>query len=459
MRKEHCGGVILSLFYGLFFFFFQSNAEGFSSGKEVRQAIDKQHLFILTPYPRDFTQAFRRAFERRHPLIELDIEKSKTGAAIKRLKNVDDSNRVDLLWASSVDAFELLKAKGALQPYQSAVQGLTKAVSEMQLNDPEGYYTGFALSGYGMMYNQPYLRVNELPIPKDWSDLTAPAFYNHVVMSAPARSGTTHIIAESILQTYGWVEGWRILKGIGANLQEVSKKSYGVPVAVREGKAGVGLVIDYYGLTSKASNYPVDFTYPTKATLAPACVAIVKNAPHPDAARTFIDFILSPDGQRELLNKDIRRLPIRSEIYDGAPGDYPNPYTDKALQNSVALDTSISTRRYHLINALFENLITYHLDDLKAAQQAINVLEQQLQKKGDHQQRALLTAAKEMLYWLPVDEASAEDADFAAKFTTTRKKKDAKLRGEQQSIEREWNEKISVRYQRALELARQGLGH
>jgi len=69
-------------------------------------------------------------------------------------------------------------------------------------------------------------------------------------------------------------------------------------------------VIDFFGLSSKASGFPVDFVYPKVTTLVPANVGVINNAPHPQAARAFIDFLLSDEGQTILLDKKIMRLPV-----------------------------------------------------------------------------------------------------------------------------------------------------
>ena len=47
----------------------------------------------------------------------------------------------------------------------------------------------------------------ELPAPREWTDLARPEYYGHLVISAPSRSGTTHLTVEVILQAYGWEKG------------------------------------------------------------------------------------------------------------------------------------------------------------------------------------------------------------------------------------------------------------
>ena len=110
------------------------------------------------------------------------------------------------MWASAPDAFEVLKKNSLLQKYAPKAAGLATKVGAYPINDPEGFYVGFAASGYGIMYNTRYLRANNLPAPKEWDDLKKPIYFGHVGISAPSRSGTTHLTVETILQGEGWDE-------------------------------------------------------------------------------------------------------------------------------------------------------------------------------------------------------------------------------------------------------------
>ena len=190
---------------------------------------------------------------------------------------------------------------------------------------PTGFYLGFAASGYGIMYNTRYLRANNLPAPKEWDDLKKPIYFGHVGISAPSRSGTTHLTVETILQGEGWDKGWASLLEIGGNLAQVSDRSFGVPEAVNSGQYGIGIVIDFFGLSAKASKFPVEFVYPTVTAIVPANVGIIANARNPKAAEAFVEFLLSDEGQQILLDPKIQRLPVRPATYDKAPAGLSQP--------------------------------------------------------------------------------------------------------------------------------------
>ena len=334
------------------------------------QALEDK-LVIVTSFPSDLTSVFKAAFETNHPGVAVEILNKKTTAGIKYLQETAANNTSDLFWASAPDAFEVLKDDGLLQKYQSQATGIPDQVGAFPINDPDGYYKGFAAAGYGIMWNTRYLKAKKLPAPAEWADLKQPVYYGHVGMSAPSRSGTTHLTVETILQGEGWEPGWATMKTIAGNFKTVTERSFGVPDGVNSGDFGVGIVIDFFGLSSKGSGFPVEFVYPTVTTLVPANIGIVAKAPHPEAAAAFIEFLLSVEGQELLLDPKIRRLPVNPATYAKAPEGFPNPFEDSSIGAAVKFDLALSKNRYNLVNSLFDVMITYRLEELNAATKAI----------------------------------------------------------------------------------------
>ncbi|MFM7979621.1 MAG: ABC transporter substrate-binding protein, partial [Candidatus Fonsibacter sp.] len=113
-------------------------------------------------------------------------------------------------------------------------------------------------------------------------------------------------------------------------------------------------------------------------------------------------------------------MPVNPETYSKAPKDYPNPYKDKSIGKAVNFDVNLSEKRYSVINALFDAMITYRLNDLKEAVAAINKAEIALAKKENAHSRLLIKEAKELVAKLPITEAQTNDPAFNAIFTKSR---------------------------------------
>jgi len=415
---------------------------------------------IVTSFPKDLSGKFKAAFEKKYPNIKVEIVGKKTTAGIKYIQETKSNNTTDLFWASAPDAFEVLKGDGLLQKYTSKAKGIPSKVGSYPVNDPDGFYTGFAAAGYGIMWNTRYLKANKLPAPKEWSDLTNPVYFGHVGMSAPSRSGTTHLTVETLLQGEGFDKGWALSKEMAANFKTVTARSFGVPDGVNSGDFGIGIVIDFFGLSSIGSGFPVDFVYPKVSTLVPANIGIINNAPNKKNAQLFIDFLLSTQGQETLLDPKIRRLPVNPDTYSKAPKGFPNPFKDKSIGAAVKFDVDLSKSRYNLINSMFDVMITYRLDELRDAMSAIYKAEAALKKKSNSKASALVKEARALIAKNPITEAKANEAEFNKIFKKKRKKaKDIeKYAGTRQAeVEAGWDKAVVANYSAAKQKAEQAL--
>lgn len=412
-----------------------------------------QSLVIVTSFPNDLTGTFKDAFEAENPDINVEILNKKTTAGVKYIQETANNNQTDLFWASAPDAFEVLKGDGLLQRYEVKAKGIPEKIGAYPINDPDGFYMGFAGAGYGIMWNTRYVKAKKLPEPKEWSDLAKPVYHNHVGMSAPSRSGTTHLTVETLLQGEGWDKGWAEWKRIAGNFKTVTERSFGVPDGVNSGQFGVGIVIDFFGLSSQGSGFPVEFVYPTVTTLVPANIGIVRKAPNVEAAGKFVEFLLSDAGQELLLDPKIRRLPVRESVYAKAPEGFPNPFENSSLGAAVKFDVLTSKNRYNLVNSLFDVMITYRLDDLRDATKAIQDASAALEGNSNAEAAALIAKAQALVDEVPIDEAQSLDPNFAAIFTKKRKKATDQIVGRQAEVEQRWDSMVKKNYAEAKELA------
>jgi ABC-type Fe3+ transport system substrate-binding protein len=418
-------------------------------------------LVIVTSYPKDLTGVFKKAFEAKNPGTVVEILQKKTSAGVKYIQETAQANASDLMWASAPDAFEVLKADGLLARYAPKTSGIPEKIGSYPINDPDGYYIGFAGSGYGIMWNTRYLDRKKIPVPREWEDLKMPVYHGHVGMSAPSRSGTTHLTVETVLQGDGWDKGWALWKEMAGNFKMVTERSFGVPEGVNSGDFGVGIVIDFFGFSSQATGFPVDFVYPTVTTLVPANIAIVKNAPHTRAAEAFIEFLLSVEGQELLLDPAIRRLPVNPDTYAKAPKDFPNPFKDQSIGAAVKFDVQLSKDRYNIVNSLFDVMITYRREDLVAAMQAIQAAEAALEGKTNAEAQELSAEARRLVVAMPLSEAEAKDNNYPGVFTSDvfkkRNKAGVKVPPRQAEVEEKWDAFTKKNYADAKEKAEQAL--
>ena len=413
-------------------------------------------VIIVTSFPKDLFEPYKKAFEAKYPDITVVVKSKKTSAALAYIRETASKPDSDIIWASAVDAFAVLKEEEFLTPHtlpKEIAKRIPAKIGPFPIHDPDGTYFGFALSGYGIMWNKPYLRAYKLKAPKEWTDLTTPIYHGHLAMSAPSRSGTTHLTVEAILQGYGWEKGWEIILNMGGNMAAITERSFGVPQGVINGEFGIGIVIDFFGLSAVASGYPVDFVYPSITPIVPANIGLIKGGPNPENAKKFIHFLLSEEGQLLLFDSKIGRLPVIPELYAKAPKGFPNPF--KMAVSDAKFDIDLSLNRYGLINSLFDQVITFRLKGLREAWKAIYKAEAAIQKnksrgKDVSKAMALLTEAKALVSTVPISEEQVNDPTFNQNF-----KKEAA--GVQAKYETEWDSTAKANYAQAKKLSMQAM--
>lgn len=364
---------------------------------------------IVTSFPPSFFEPFRSAFRTRHPDILVEIVQRKTTAAVADI-HAGKRHDTDLLWASAPDAFELLKQAGLLAQLQARATGAPETIAGYPVNDPAGRYLGFAISGYGLVYNPSYLAARGLPVPRNWADLAAPVYAGHIGLTSPARSGTTHLMVEALLQSLGWERGWALWSAIGGNLATLTARSFGVTAGVARGRFGIGISIDFLTDSGAAEGEANRFVLPEETLFAPASIARLATSPNPKEAELFVDFVLSPEGQRLLREPKIGRLAVSPAAY--GPDETPPHLSDTAgLFSKTRFDAGLSASRYELVNIIFDEWITFRRTEHARLWRSLQAMEAALLSHPDEQTARLLTQARAALTRPPVTAAELEQPE------------------------------------------------
>ncbi|MDO8277741.1 MAG: extracellular solute-binding protein [Burkholderiaceae bacterium] len=406
---------------------------------------------VLTSFPKELTEAYKKAFESRNPGTRIEILNKNTNASISYIKELAPGQRPDVMWASAPDAFEVLAREKLLQAAPEVKNPAVPAkIGNYPINDPQGMYYGQALAGYGMMWNTRYMQAHKLPAPREWMDLARPEYFGHVAISSPSRSGTTHLTVETILQGEGWEKGWSQLLQIMGNCAAVTDRSFGVPDGVNNGQFGIGMVIDFFGLAGKYSGFPVDFVYPSVTAVVPANIALVAGAKNSTEARKFIAFTLSKDGQELLFDPKISRLPVLPYAGLKVPANYPNIH-EVAKKAKVQFNSELSESRYEVVVSMFDQMVTFRLKDLQAATRAIHEADRRLRARPNAQGAALLKQARDTAYAPLVGEANVRNKEFVELFRKNRR--EVAVSKQVTGLEEMWSSKARANYERARDLA------
>lgn len=261
-------------------------------------------LVVYTSQPNQDAQATVDAFTAMHPGVEVEWIRDGTTKVMAKLRAEFEAGapQPDVLLIADMVTMEGLKAEGRLMTYPQA----DVSAYDPALMDTQGHYFSTKLITTGIVYN-----TNAPMVPTSYKDLLAPGAKNMLAMPSPLTSGaaTIHMASITANPDLGW-DYYAALADQGANPQGGNG---GVYRAVAGGEKLYGFVVDFLPIRNMLEGAPVRFVFPEEGVSAVTePVAILSTARNPAAAKAFVDFLISPEGQQ--LAADMGYLPAHPAI-------------------------------------------------------------------------------------------------------------------------------------------------
>ena len=208
-----------------------------------------------------------------------------------------------------VPVLELLKSRGILAAYRSPE---TQGYPDWARKDER--MTLFGIEYMALIYNKERVKAGDLP--RRYQDLTNPRWKNQIVMPNPANHPSTISwllgLKENVFKSEA--EWRKFLSGLAAN-QPMFVASLGpTPAPIESGEKLIAISMPKYIVTKAPA--PLDWVRLSEPMMGtPRAIAVTSKAPHPNAARLFVDYWLSKKSM-EILAKDVGEYVL-------APGVYP----------------------------------------------------------------------------------------------------------------------------------------
>ncbi len=260
-------------------------------------------LVLYTSQPSEDAQQTVDAFTRLHPGVQVEWFRDGTTQVMAKLAAEFEGGapRPDVLLIADTVTMESLAADSRLMAYPEA----DVSAYDPAIMDPERMYFSTKLITTGIVYN------TAAPlVPASYADLKdIPE--NTFAMPSPLTSGAAAIHMAAITGRDDL--GWGFYEALAENGALAQGGNGGVLRAVAGGEKLYGFLVDYLAIRNQADGAPVAFVFPTEGVSAvtePA--AILSTAQNPAAAKAFIDFLLSPEGQQ--LASDQGYLPAHPAI-------------------------------------------------------------------------------------------------------------------------------------------------
>ncbi len=349
----------------------------------LAQPAVEDRLVIITPVARTvadptlaaFTEFARRQFG---VTIRGSIVSAGTPVAYGRIREWGGRPEADVFWGGEPALFDDLAERRLLVPHElpdsvlreiPASIGTPKAIL---LKDPKNFWVGCCLTPYGLIWHPRLLRRLGMEAIRDWDDLLDCRLKGQVAQCTPDRSSSNHASYEVILQSQGWDKGWQWAQRLGANTGQFVARSRDVPTVVAKGEFAVGFAVPaYMAFEDVLGGHDLKYVNPTAAFVTPEPLAVIAGTRSPRAARAFIQFVLSEEGQKVMMARGQFGIApkYRLEGPAGSPVERMAEFAgirsffDKPVRNIY--DDDVAQGRYTLVNDVFRKLILERHRDLQ----------------------------------------------------------------------------------------------
>lgn len=294
-----------------------------AAGVSPALAVDGK-LVLYTSQPNTDAQQTADAFMAKYPDVTVEWVRDGTPKIMAKLAAEIEAGQPqpDVLLIADIVTMEGLKAAGRLLAFPEAV---TAGIDEA-LIDADRTYFPTKLITTGIVYN-----TNAPLTPTSWLDLTGPDASGQVAMPSPLTSGAAMI--HTVTLTGNLEQGWDFYAALAENGAQASGGNGDVLKAVSGGDKLYGMIVDYMPIREKAKGAPVEFVFPSEGVSAVTePVAILSTAQNPEAAKAFVNFLLSEEGQKLAVGQGY--IPARADA--GLPEGYPERSAIKVLGYDAA---------------------------------------------------------------------------------------------------------------------------
>ena len=233
-------------------------------------------------------------FQRKYPGIRVEGSRLTSGElSLKVLNELRAGRPQSDVWDGAAVVFRL-KGANAVEPFRPS----TAAAYPDRLKDPDGLWT--ALNIYVMT---PAINTDLVPdaeAPKTLPDLLDPKWRGRIAWTNDLTiSGPPGFIG-TVLATMGQGPGMDYLRKLSAQkLVNVPASQRVVVDQVISGQYPIALMtFNNHSVISGREGAPVRWQPIGPATVLPNPVGLTRGAPHPNAGRLFLEYLLSDEGQQ-----------------------------------------------------------------------------------------------------------------------------------------------------------------
>ena len=227
--------------------------------------------------------------------IKTTYQRLSTGEVQAKIEEENGNPSADVWFGGTTDPYNVVASEGLLEAVEP--ENAAHLTSPMYRH-PDGYWFGIYKGILGFMVNQEELDRIGLEAPQDWADLLKPEYKGLIWLSNYNTAGTAKLVINTMIQKYGHDEGIQYLVDLDKNIEVYTKSGSGPSKNVGTGECVIGIGFLHDGITQILDNgYDnIALVIPSTGTsFEIGATAMFKGAAHPNAAKLWLEYALSPD--------------------------------------------------------------------------------------------------------------------------------------------------------------------
>jgi iron(III) transport system substrate-binding protein len=302
-NTAHLVILCLVLFLGGIFPDDSARAQDTNTAKLVEGAKKEGKMVFYSSLNVEDNNGLLKRFEEKYPFIKTELNRLTADRLLIRFQSEARAKKpiADVIMNGGART-HITKKEGLLMKYVSPESKFYGT----GFKDPDGYWTDAYLNAHVLVYNTRMLKPAEVPLTH--ADLLKPQWSGKFVMVSKAYEWFLKII-----KLQGEAKGMEFFKRLAAQKPGFRIGSSQIADLVAAGEHPLGINTYSTNIEDlKAKGAPVEWVGldPVVATLHP--IAVSAAAPHPNAAKLFVDFVLSREGM--LLLRGFKRIPSRLDV-------------------------------------------------------------------------------------------------------------------------------------------------
>ncbi|BEV71650.1 putative 2-aminoethylphosphonate ABC transporter substrate-binding protein [Paludibacterium sp. THUN1379] len=279
-------------------------------------------LTVYTALEVDQVDAYKAAFQKVNPDVDLNFVRDSTGVITARLLSEKNHPQADAVWGLAATSLMILKQQGMLQGYTP--KGADKLSRQFIDSSKPAQWAGMDVWAATICFNTVEAAKKHLPAPTSWADLLKPVYKGQIVMPHPASSGTGYLDVSAWLQLMGEKKGWAYMDQLHNNIAQYVHSGSKPCKMAAAGEYPVGISFEYRGAELKSQGAPIDLIFPKEGLgWDLEATAIIKGTKNLEAAKKLADFSASlPAMQLYQKSYAVLAMPGVAQQNPNLPGDY-----------------------------------------------------------------------------------------------------------------------------------------